>query len=103
MYAIRSYYARIEYLAYQEFPGLRKLWLSFFTAQPDKNDEYGELHETMDFMVRTTRAIMDPDYTDPADFINETAAEFLAELQKNPLDSHISWMAGVRFYSYNFV
>ena len=26
--------ARVEYLAYSEFPGLRKLWLSFFTAEP---------------------------------------------------------------------
>ena len=25
--------ARIEYLAYSEFPGLRKLWLQFFTAE----------------------------------------------------------------------
>ena len=31
--------ARVEYLAYQEFPGLRKLWLSFFTAEPGKDDE----------------------------------------------------------------
>ena len=52
--------ARVEYLAYSEFPGLRKLWLSFFTAQPGKDDEKTEVHEAMDLMMRTTRAIMDP-------------------------------------------
>lgn len=91
--------ARVEYLAYREFPGLRKLWLSFFTAKPDSKDDYGELHETMDYMVRTTRAIMDPDYTDAVDFVNQAAAEFKAELERDPHDSRISWLAGVRFYN----
>ena len=51
--------ARVEYLAYREFPGLRKLWLSFFTAEPGENDEFGDVHETMDLMLRATRAIME--------------------------------------------
>ncbi|MEJ2425231.1 MAG: nitric oxide reductase activation protein NorD [Candidatus Thiodiazotropha sp.] len=91
--------ARIEYLAYREFPGLRKLWLSFFTAQPDKQDVYAEHHETMDYMLRTTRAIMDPDYTDPVDFINTVAQDFRTELKRNPHDSHIAWMAGINYYN----
>ena len=56
--------ARIEYLAYSEFPGLRKLWLQFFTAEPGENDDMGKPHEMMDLMMRTTRAIMDRDYRD---------------------------------------
>ena len=91
--------ARVEYLAYSEFPGLRKLWLSFFTAADDKDGEFAELHETMDLMLRTARAIMDPDYTDRTEFINETAADFKAELEKDPHNPRISWMAGVNFYN----
>jgi len=57
--------ARIEYPAYSELPGLRKLWLSFFTAEPgEHDDDAGKPHETMDLMLRTTRTIMDPDYAD---------------------------------------
>ncbi len=91
--------ARVEWLSYQEFPGLRKLWLSFFTAEPEKDDEYGEPHETLDLMMRVTRAIMDPDYADELDVINETAAKFVEALEKDPYDAHISWMAGIEFYN----
>jgi hypothetical protein len=91
--------ARVEYLAYSEFPGLRKLWLSFFTVEPGEDDEFGEVHETMGLMLRTARAIMDPAYTDSAGFINAAAAAFRAELESDPHDPRISWMAGVNFYN----
>jgi len=91
--------ARVEYLAYQEFPGLRKLWLSFFTAEPGPDDGLGEPHETMAYMLRMTRAIMDPNYQDPEALITEAAASFLAELEKDPYSSRLAWMAGVNFYN----
>jgi len=91
--------ARVEYLAYREFPGLRKLWLSFFTAPPGKDDAFGEPHETMDLMLRVTRAIMDPAYEDPAGFVAETATAFRAALEQDPHDPRLSWMAGVEFYN----
>ena len=91
--------ARVEYLAYSEFPGLRKLWLQFFTAEADANDDFGKPHETMDLMMRTTRAIMDRDYRDEIDLINQVADEFYAKLQDNPHDPRMAWMAGVDFYN----
>jgi len=94
--------ARIEYLAYQDFPGLRKLWLSFFTARydpADRDDLYGEPHDTMDLMLRTTRAIMDPDYRDDETLVNEVADEFRAKLEADPYARNLSWMAGVDFYN----
>ena len=91
--------ARVEYLAYQEFPGLRKLWLSFLTAEPGKDDEPQEVHEAMDLMMRTTRAIMDRDYRDPVDVINTIADDFVAELEKDPYNPRLAWMAGVDFYN----
>jgi hypothetical protein len=91
--------ARVEYLAYQEFPGLRKLWLAFFTAEHGKDDEYGKPHETMDLMLRTTRAIMDPDYNDTQTLINQVAAEFRAKLEADPYQKNLSWLAGIDFYN----
>ena len=91
--------ARVEYLAYREFPGLRKLWLQFFTAQPDRDDEFGAPHETMDLMLRTTRAIMDPDYTDPLPALNEIAADFRTKLEQDPFAPRLAWTAGVDFYN----
>ena len=91
--------ARVEYLAYREFPGLRKLWLSFFTAEPGKDDEQQEVHESMDLMMRTTRAIMDRDYRDPMDVINNIADDFVSELEKDPYNPRLAWMAGVDFYN----
>jgi nitric oxide reductase NorD protein len=91
--------ARVEYLAYSEFPGLRKLWLSFFTAEPTADDEYGEPHETMAYMLRVTRAIMDPSYRDAEDFINRAAADFLQAVDKDPYNPRVAWMAGVDFYN----
>lgn len=91
--------ARVEYLAYSEFPGLRKMWLEFFTAEPDENDEIGPLHETMDLMMRTTRAIMDPDYRDAEGLVNAVATEFREKLEADPYARNLSWLAGVDFYN----
>ncbi|MBF0244277.1 MAG: nitric oxide reductase activation protein NorD [Planctomycetes bacterium] len=91
--------ARVEYLAYTEFPGLRKLWLSFLTAEPGDNDELGKPHETMDLMMRTTRAIMDRDYRDELAVINQVADDYYAQLQENPYNPRMAWMAGVNFYN----
>ncbi len=91
--------ARIEYLAYSEFPGLRKLWLSFFTAEPGEHDEFGKPHETMDYMLRTTRAIMDPEYRDAEPVVNEIATDYRAKLESDPYTSRLAWTAGVEFYN----
>ncbi|MEW8348567.1 MAG: nitric oxide reductase activation protein NorD, partial [Candidatus Thiodiazotropha taylori] len=91
--------ARVEYLAYSEFPGLRKLWLQFFTSEPGENDDYGKPHETMDLMMRTTRAIMDRDYRDESDVINQVADDFVTKLEEDPYNPRLSWMAGIDFYN----
>jgi hypothetical protein len=91
--------ARVEYLAYQEFPGLRKLWLAFFTAEAEKDDEFGQPHETMALMLRTTRAILDPGYRDTEPLVNESADAFRTALEQNPYDPRLSWSAGIEFYN----
>ncbi len=91
--------ARVEYLAGQDFPGLKKLWLKFFTAPLTENDEADELHESMDLMMRMARALLDETYEDDADFINRQAADFLAKLAEDPNNNQLSWDAGIEFYN----
>ena len=78
---------------------MRKLWLSFLTASIDKDDVLGQPHETMALMLRTTRAIMDPDYEDIEPIINQVASGFLDELKKDPYRVNLAWMSGVDFYN----
>ncbi len=91
--------ARAEYLAGQEFPGLRKLWLRFFIAAPSGDDDVFDVHPTLDLMMRMARALLDMDYRDEEEFINEIAGAFQLELEKHPEQNRISWMAGVDFYN----
>ena len=86
--------ARIEYLAYREFPGLRKLWLSFFEVQAERGEP---AHEMMDYMLRTTRGILDPDYCDAEPLIRKIAEDFRASLQADPRRPGLARSAGVEF------
>ncbi len=91
--------ARIEHLAVREFPGLKKLWLSFFTAPLTPDDEASELHPIMDLMMRMAQALLDEGYRDEEPLINASAAAFRAALAERPRDNRISWDAGVTFYN----
>jgi len=53
----------------------------------------------MDLMMRTTRAIMDPDYRDPQPVIGQVAGDFRAKLEEDPNQKNLSWMAGIDFYN----
>ncbi len=91
--------ARIEHLAIKEFPGLKKLWLSFFTSPATNDDESVEVHETMQLMMRMAQALLDETYVDALDYVNTLAADFRAKLDANPDDNRLAWMAGVEFYN----
>lgn len=90
--------ARIEALAIRDFPGLKKLWLQFFTA-PAGSDEPGARHPLLDLMMRLARALLDADYRDPESLVNESADAFRAAFAATPEDNRISWIAGVDFYN----
>ncbi len=89
--------ARVEHLAIQLFPGLRKLWLPFFTLPA----EAGEMppHPTLALLLRLARALLDPDYRDPDGLIDQAVQAFHAELALRPEDNQISWDAGVAFHN----
>ncbi len=91
--------ARIEYLAYREFPGLRKLWLSFYIEALESTENKEEIHEAVVLMLRLTRAIMDRGYRDENTIINTIAADYVEQLEADPFKPLLSWQAGVKFYN----
>ncbi|MGA7983371.1 MAG: nitric oxide reductase activation protein NorD [Chromatiaceae bacterium] len=91
--------ARVEGLAMRDFPGLKKLWLQFFTAPLTPDDEYKDLHPMMDLMMRTAQALLDEHYRDELAVINDTAADFRKQLAARGEDNQISWDAGVTLYN----
>ena len=85
--------ARVEHLAIQQFPGLRKLWLRFFQCpQPDG------LHEAVSCMLQLSRALLDDSADDDHFFIVEQAKAYRVQLNKNPQDNQIALKAGLEFY-----
>ena len=91
--------ARIEHLAMRDFPGLKKLWLQFFTAPMTPSDDYQERHPMVDLMHRMAQALLDEQYRDDEALINNTAAAFRDQLANRAEDNRISWLAGVGFYN----
>ncbi len=85
--------ARIEHLAAQQFPGLRKLWLKFFSAPKDS-----ELHEAVSCMLQLSRALLDDNENDCPSFIGEQAKAYRKQLRENANDSQMALDAGLLFY-----
>jgi hypothetical protein len=90
--------ARIEYLAIQDFPGLKKLWIRFFNAYVSSK-EGKELHESMDLMIKMAYSLLDEAYKTDIVFIHQIAADFKTRLAQNPQDNRISWQFGIQFYN----
>ncbi len=91
--------ARIEHLAMRDFPGLKKLWLQFFTAPLTSSEAPGGQHAMVDLMHRMAHALLDEDYRDDDSLINDSAAAFRDELASRAGENRISWLAGVTFYN----
>jgi hypothetical protein len=91
--------ARVERLAIHDFPGLKKLWLQFFTAPLGVDEDAREMHPAMDLMVRMSHALLDEDYRDEEEALNEAALRFRARLEEDPENNQISWDAGIELYN----
>ena len=85
--------ARIEYLAAQQFPGLRKLWLKFFLCpQPDG------LHEAASYMMRLSRALLEDEDAIEVSFVQQLAKKFKYQMETRADDSELAYKAGLEFY-----
>lgn len=89
--------ARIEFIACRNFPGLGKLWASFFETAIEQSGV--EQNDVVNLMLCLGRAIIDPGYVDPRDLVNEVAHDFRAELNENPQSADLATRAGVNFYN----
>lgn len=90
--------ARVEHLAGEAFPGLRKLWLSFFTAAPGPDEQAGEPHPVLALMQRLARALLDEDYRGDEPAVEEAAARFRARLAADPHDNRIARDSGIELH-----
>jgi len=87
--------ARIEYLAIEEFPGLKKLWYSLLDI--DRSDSC-VLHETVDHLERLALMLLDSSVTSAHQGINDIAAKFHAEIETRKNDNQFSWHLGMELY-----
>lgn len=62
--------ARVELLAVQELPGLRRLWLGFHVAEPTHGDSFVVL------MARLARGLLDPTRVDPHPWVAKARRMF---------------------------
>lgn len=84
--------ARIEALAIQTFPGLRKLWRQLLPTEPSPD-------ALVDVLMRTVRGLLDPDEMD-ADPLVRTAVTAFHERAKTDLSNNqMSWDLGIDFYN----
>ncbi len=88
--------ARVEYLAYRRFPGLRRLWLGFFELALER--EKAVPHAMLELMLRIGRGLLDPEYIDAEPWVADLVAEFRRRLDDCADDASISLEFGRRFF-----
>lgn len=81
--------ARVEALSIKRFPGLRQIWAKLHDANPNMATTIG------DYLNRLARALLDPDYQDPDEWIVEGRLLF-AQAQDRLSENQLSWEIGVQ-------
>lgn len=89
--------ARVEFLAYSRFPGLRRLWLRFFEHALESAPE--ELHPVASIMLRLNRALLDPDYCDTENWMNELVSRYRRLLEADTVDPPLVREFGVECFA----
>ncbi len=88
--------ARVEFLAYRQFPGLRRLWLRFFEHALEIAS--AELHPVCAIMLRLKRALLDPEYSDAETWINDIVGRYRELLRANAIDRPLLRKFGLEFF-----
>ncbi len=84
--------ARVEFLAVQEFPGMKQMWAQFHAKVREVSCPTDPV---VGFLERLVYALLDESYHDDDGLIQEMAAGFRAELATRAQDNQISWDFGV--------
>ena len=80
--------ARVEYLACQRFPGLRRLWLRFFQAALEEPE--GTLDKGVEQFLRLGHTLLDPECSIEDGWISDIASSFWSAVGS---DSHSDMLA----------
>jgi hypothetical protein len=89
--------ARVEFLAYSRFPGLRRLWLRFFVHA--LGIEAPDRHPVADLMLRLNCALLDADYRDDENWIVDIASRYRKLLEAETVDRSLVREFGLEFFS----
>ena len=87
--------ARVEYKAVNEFPGLKKLWISLMQAEYEEAAE----HETVPVLEKLALQLLDEQVKSDDEQINAFVEKFHREIENNQDDNHFSWMMGIELYN----
>jgi nitric oxide reductase NorD protein len=95
MKAVASTSTPVEYKAFNDFPGLKKLWTTLLKIADD-NDE--PEHETMLVLEHLALMLMDTSETSDDEKLNAFAAQFHAEIEDNQDNNQFSWNMGMDLF-----
>ena len=87
--------ARVEYKAYTDFPGLKKLWTTLLKIADDDDEPE---HETMLVLEHLALMLMDTSETSDDEKLNAFAAQFHAEIEDNQDNNQFSWNMGMDLF-----
>lgn len=89
--------SRVEYLAMQRFPGLRKLFLALHPLPDEKALELEDVSLINLRLAMVSRAILDPDYQYENEDIREFAGRFFDEMKRDGSRSEDMAMIALSF------
>ena len=87
--------ARVEYKAFNDFPGLKKLWTTLLKIADDDDEPE---HETMLVLEHLALMLMNSSETSDDEKLNAFAAQFHAEIEDNQDNNQFSWNMGMDLF-----
>ncbi|HFD31608.1 MAG TPA: nitric oxide reductase activation protein NorD [Gammaproteobacteria bacterium] len=87
--------ARVEYKAINEFPGLKKLWLSLMDVKSEEKAE----HPTMPILEHFSKMLLDSSVTSDDEELNALAKKFHAEIHENQDNNKFCWHLGLDVFN----
>jgi hypothetical protein len=87
--------ARVEYRAFNDFPGLKKLWVALLKIADDDDEPE---HETMTVLEHLALMLMDNNETSDDEELNVFAAKFHAEIEENQDNNQFCWNMGMDLF-----
>ena len=87
--------ARVEYKAFNDFPGLKTLWTTLLKIADDDDEPE---HETMLVLEHLALMLMNSSETSDDEKLNAFAAQFHAEIEENQDNNQFSWNMGMDLF-----